>query len=223
MWLALGVLLSPGRRPPLIAELEGPTDNPTGSGDRHYSWLGLLGHRRGADRTSPLRIDGEEINAIPCCSVRADVETFFRNFPAPTPVIAATVLPSITAYCPLFIHTIQVDIRDCSSAYSGRTHTVTVVKPGNAEFIDQVDLTSGQRRTAGSGNTDQRLTGPRQGQPSDPIDPTPAPLGFQNTQALGLVDFLDCKTIPIPPDPLLTLKVLTPMAARHQHAEVEAP
>ncbi|NJN48355.1 MAG: hypothetical protein HC808_19860, partial [Candidatus Competibacteraceae bacterium] len=184
--LAIGVVLSPRTEAALMAELEGPTDNQPVSG------IGIIRGWAFSDAAGvqieqvTLRIDGEEINAIPCCSVRADVETFFPQFPSANTRNSGYGLTFNYGELTNGAHTIQVDIRDSSGAQFSRTHNVTVVKPGNAAFIDQVDLSS-----ANAARQDQEIliNGLQvRDKDSQVVQSVNARLRwFQNTQALGMV------------------------------------
>jgi len=186
LMLGIGMALSPQAEAVLIAELEGPTDNQPVAG------IGIIRGWAFSDTAGvqieqvTLRIDGEEINAIPCCSVRADVETFFPQFPSANTRNSGYGLTFNYGELSSGTHTIQVDIRDTSGAQFSRTHNVTVVKPGNAAFIDQVDLSS-----ASAARQDQEIliNGLRvRDKDSQVVQLVNARLRwFQNTQALGLV------------------------------------
>lgn len=171
----------------LAAALEGPFDNQTVSG------IGVIRGWAFSDTAGvqiqkvTLTIDGEEITAIPCCSERADVEDSFPQFPeANTRNSGYGITFNFNILAP-GVHTVAVGIQDTSGADFRAAHTVTVVKPGDFEFVDRVDLSAANVERQGQ---DIVLNGVRVRDKAGQQEKssTVRLRWFQNTQMLGMVE-----------------------------------
>lgn len=86
-----------------------------------------------------FRIDGGEFKRIPCCQERPDVAAAFptqQNLSLQSGFGALFNFNQLTSD----EHTIEVRAQDGTGATKSETRTITVVKPGDFEFIDQFDL-----------------------------------------------------------------------------------
>lgn len=182
----LAILFQPPAQAALTATLEGPADNQAVAG------IGIIRGWAFSDTAGvqiqqvTLSIDGAEITAIPCCSVRADVASAFPQFPADNTRNSGYGITFNYGLLSEGPHTIEVGIRDSSGAQFNRTHNVTVVKPGGFEFIDQVDLTTASASRQGQELLVDGLTVRDKATQQQRI--VNARLQwFQNTQALGMV------------------------------------
>lgn len=100
----------------------------------------------GAPITVTLRLNGESSSPVPCCGPRQDV------------VDATPGAPLHTAFGLLFnyglleagVHTVGVEVRATGDEPVTVEHLVRVVKPGGAEFIDQLDLSQATAVLEGS-------------------------------------------------------------------------
>lgn len=190
MILVLGFLQSiamPAARAALMADLEGPANNQPVSGIgiiRGWAFSDSAGVRISQ---ATLRIDGKDVSAIPCCSVRADVQNAFPQLPAENTRNSGFGITFNYGNLTAGAHTIAVTIQDSSGARFERTHTVTVVKAGDFSFIDQVNLAGASAERQGQ---DVVITGLRvRDKASQQEKRVNARLRwFQNAQALGLVE-----------------------------------
>src|SRR5262245_27912792 len=123
-----------------VAEIESPEDGPV-------SGIGMI--RGWAFATEPdvsfgsveLFIDGQSIGQAPCCSERADVQTAFPEFPADNPLNSGWGLAFNWGVLSAGAHTLQLFIRGrAGQLFLTDTRTVTVVKPGDLEYVDRFDL-----------------------------------------------------------------------------------
>lgn len=129
------LLLWPAVSPATItAVLENPGQGGSVSGLSVIS--GWAFSDTGAPITVRLRINGEPVSPVACCSPRQDV------------MDAIPGAPLKTAFGLLFnygllnagVHTIGVEVRAAGDGPVTVEHPVRVVKPGGAEFIEQLDL-----------------------------------------------------------------------------------
>ncbi|KAB2928851.1 MAG: hypothetical protein F9K25_11905 [Candidatus Contendobacter sp.] len=171
----------------LMADLEGPTNNQPVSGIgiiRGWAFSDSAGVRISQ---ATLRIDGKDITAIPCCSVRADVQSAFPQFPAENTRNSGFGITFNYGNLTAGAHTIAVTIQDSSGARFERAHTVTVVKAGDFSYIDRLNLDGASAERQGQ---DVVIAGLRvRDKASQQEKRVNARLRwFQNTQALGLVE-----------------------------------
>ncbi|MEW6296455.1 MAG: hypothetical protein AB1671_01770 [Thermodesulfobacteriota bacterium] len=95
-------------------------------------------------------IDGERGGAIPCCSQRADVRAAFPQFPAENTLDSGWGAVVNWGWLSPGPHTVQVRIEGSNGAlFFSEVRTITAVKPGDYEFLDQFDLSRAQVRVEG--------------------------------------------------------------------------
>jgi hypothetical protein len=135
----------------LMAALESPDDN------RPVSGITLI--RGWAFDTQDgvqisrveLWIDGEHVGDMPCCSGRGDVQAAFPEFPAANTLNSGWGTAINWGLLSAGVHTVQAQVRNATSTtLRTGTCTVTVVKPGDFEFVDQFDLSAAQLRLGGN-------------------------------------------------------------------------
>src|SRR5262249_2848319 len=83
-----------------------------------------------------LFIDGLLADDIPCCSERADVQAAFPQFPAPNTLHSGWATTRNWGILTAGRHTVGVVIKNSAGqTLFTKTRTVTVVKPGDSEFL----------------------------------------------------------------------------------------
>lgn len=98
--------------------------------------------------TVEFSIDGGDFKRIPCCQERPDVAAEFstqQNISLQSGFGALFNFNQLTSDD----HTIEVRAQDGTGATKSETHTITVVKPGDFEFIDQFDLSGAEAGIVG--------------------------------------------------------------------------
>lgn len=212
-------------RAALMADLEGPANQQPVSG------IGIIRGWAFSDSAgvwisqAALRIDGKDITAIPCCSVRADVQDAFPQFPAENTRNSGFGITFNYGNLTSGAHTIAVAIQDSSGAQFERTHMVTVVKAGDFSYIDQLDLNGASAERQGQ---DVVISGLRaRDKDSQQEQYVNARLRwFQNMQSLGLVETSTTATTQVmtPANKLkMPLVQATSAAASIQYAALESP
>jgi YVTN family beta-propeller protein len=94
-----------------------------------------------------LRVDETPVIDIPCCFERADV---LANFPAhPQALRSGFGFPLNFNRLASGAHAIGVEVQDSTGASQTIDHQVTVVKPGNFEFLDLFDLSEADASIVG--------------------------------------------------------------------------
>lgn len=102
-----------------------------------------------------LFIDGISSGTIPCCSERADVQAAFPQFPAANTLNSGWGTTFNWEVLPPGVHSVRVGIRDTAGDLLWTdTRIVTVIKPGNAEFLDQFDLSGATASLVGGAELD---------------------------------------------------------------------
>jgi hypothetical protein len=97
-----------------------------------------------------LFIDGVYSGNIPCCSERADVQAAFPQFPADNTLHSGWGTTFNWGLLSAGMHTVQVRIFNTSDEqFFPEMRTVTVVKPGDFEFLDQFSLSGAAARIQG--------------------------------------------------------------------------
>ncbi len=212
-------------RAALMADLEGPANQQPVSG------IGIIRGWAFSDSAgvwisqAALRIDGKDITAIPCCSVRADVQDAFPQFPAENTRNSGFGITFNYGNLTSGAHTIAVAIQDSSGAQFERTHMVTVVKAGDFSYIDQLDLNGASAERQGQ---DVVISGLRaRDKDSQQEQYVNARLHwFQNMQSLGLVETSTTAATQVmtPANKLkMPLVQATSAAASIQYAALESP
>ena len=136
----LSVGLASTSQAAIQATFEGPGDGDDVAGVqivRGWAFSDVTGTTITAVR---LFIDGVLNTVIPCCSERGDVASSFPG--EPNALNSGFGLTLNFNLLPSGSHTLRLDIQDSSGATSSRTHTITVARPGDFEFVDMVDLSS---------------------------------------------------------------------------------
>lgn len=212
----------------IMSDLEGPTN------DQPVSGIGIIRGWAFSDGAgvrisqATLRIDGKDINAIPCCSVRADVQSSFPQFPVENTRNSGFGVTFNYGNLTAGPHTITVVIQDSNGTSFERTHTVTVVKAGDSSYLDQANLNSASAELQGQ---DVVIAGLQvRDKASQQEKRVNARLRwFQNIQALGLVETSAAmateQTTPSEAKQVTPLaeKVLATSAADIQYAALESP
>ena len=102
-------------------------------------------------RKVTLLIDETLRRDIPCCSERGDVPPHFPTFPAEKTLSSGWAMTFNWGLLSAGIHTLRVEIESTSGQiFSTQTRTVTIVKPGEFEFLDQFDLSAAEASILGS-------------------------------------------------------------------------
>jgi hypothetical protein len=84
-----------------------------------------------------LLIDGVPMGTAPCCSERGDVQAAFSQFPATNTLNSGWGMTFNWGVLSAGNHTIQAEIRsNDGQVLSTETRSVTVVQPGESEFLD---------------------------------------------------------------------------------------
>ncbi len=143
---AVSVQVQAASDPAITVTLENPPDQKTASGIGVVSGWAVSSTAAGATINSvQLKIDDDvqQSNNIPCCSERADVES---AFPDQKPQSLNSGFGSLVNFnlLPSGSHTFGVNVQDSTSASAGVTNTVTTVKLGDSEFLDQFDLSGAE-------------------------------------------------------------------------------
>ena len=89
-----------------------------------------------------LFIDGAEDAIVVCCSERADVRDAFPEYAASNTLNSGWGLTKNWANEDAGAHTIRIEIVSSTGEAFSETRTVTVVKPGDFEFLDQFLLSN---------------------------------------------------------------------------------
>jgi hypothetical protein len=90
-----------------------------------------------------LFIDGVRGGNIPCCSERGDVQAAFPEFPAENTLNSGWGATFNWGILSSGMHTVRVEIESIAGGFfSTDTRTVTVVRPGDFEFLSQFDPTN---------------------------------------------------------------------------------
>jgi hypothetical protein len=88
-----------------------------------------------------LFIDGQHVSDLPCCSEREDVQATFPEFPVDRTRKSGWGAVFNWGLLSSGRHTLRLEIRSTGGAIlSTETRTVSVVKPGGAQFLDRFDL-----------------------------------------------------------------------------------
>ena len=123
-------------RAAITATLENPPDGEHMSGIHTIS--GWAYSDTGAPVSVRLRIDGELREAIPCCGERDDVRADFPDAPLATSFSLLFNYGRLSAG----VHTIGVEVRAAGEPAVVLEHVVAVVKPGEVEFVETMDMTA---------------------------------------------------------------------------------
>lgn len=97
-----------------------------------------------------LFIDGVSAGDIPCCSDRADVQAAFPQFPTANTLNSGWGTTFNWGVLSAGSYTMQVVIKNTlGETLATETRMVTVIKPGNFEFLDQFSLSGATARIEG--------------------------------------------------------------------------
>lgn len=130
----------------IIAEFESPASGQTVSG------VGIIRGWAFSDQTGvqitqvTFSIDGKTIGAIPCCSERPDVRDAYPQHPAENTLNSGFGLIRNYGVQTNGLHTFTITIQDSNGVQAQRviTHTVSTVKIGGSEFLDQFSIAAAQ-------------------------------------------------------------------------------
>src|SRR5262249_8397172 len=124
----------------ITVTLENPPDKKTATGIGMGSGWAVSSTSGATINSVQLQIDGQSSNNMPCCSDRADVAQVYgeqaRNSGFGSP-FNFNLLPSGA-------HTIGVEVHDSTDASASVNSSVTTVKLGDSEFLDQFDLSGAE-------------------------------------------------------------------------------
>jgi hypothetical protein len=88
-----------------------------------------------------LFIDGQSAGEVPCCSQRGDVQAAFPQYPADHTLNSGWGLVFNWGVANAGTHTLRLFIRSTAGElFVTDTRTVTVVKPGDFEYLNRFDL-----------------------------------------------------------------------------------
>ena len=134
-----------------------------------------------------LSVDGTFVSTIPCCSERGDVAAAFPGVPAENVLTSGFGITQNYNLTSPGEHTLTLTITDSSGAQVSRNHTVTVVQPGNFEFLDLVDLSEARAERQGQDIilSNARI---RNAFTQEAVAITARLRWFRNLQGLGLVE-----------------------------------
>ena len=98
-----------------------------------------------------LIIDGTLRQDISCCAERGDIPLAFPAFPAEQTRSSGWGTTFNWGVLSAGVHTLRVEIESTSGErFSTETRTITVVKPGDFEFLDSFDLSAADASILGS-------------------------------------------------------------------------
>jgi hypothetical protein len=149
--------------PGLTAFFESPVDGQAVAGVALVRGWAFLEASTSAIQAVRLLIDGQPGGTIPCCSGRGDVASAFPTYPNAFTSGWGTVLNY--GLLSAGVHTFEVQITDSAGGSQTVTHSVTSVRPGDFEFLDQFDFSQATAQIvqvhpwAQSDNAEIRLTG----------------------------------------------------------------
>lgn len=125
----------------IMATFESPEDGQPVSGvTTVHGWAFDMQASGDIDRVE-MFLDGVSSGDIPCCSERADVEQTFPQFPLTNTLNSGWGTTFNWGLLSAGSHTMRLEVTSTTGqSLSTQTHTVTVVKPGDFEFLDQFDL-----------------------------------------------------------------------------------
>ena len=123
-------------RATITATLENPPDGEHMSGIHTIS--GWAYSDTGVPVSVRLRIDGELQETIPCCGDRSDVQAEFPDAPLATSFSLLFNYGRLSAG----VHTIGIEVQATGEAAVVLDHAVAVVKPGDVEFVETMDMTT---------------------------------------------------------------------------------
>jgi YVTN family beta-propeller protein len=134
------------QNPVIVMTLENPSGGALGISTSTVSGIGIVSgwtftETPGAEISDiRLRIDGESAGDIPCCSERQDVQAAF-------PELSQALQSGFGALTNFSLldpgsHTLTVEVQDSSGLTQTVNRSVSTVKLGNSEFLDQFDLSA---------------------------------------------------------------------------------
>ena len=98
-----------------------------------------------------LIIDGTLRQEMPCCAERGDILRAFPAFPAEQTLSSGWGTTFNWGVLSAGVHTLRVEIESTSGErFSTETRTITVVKPGDFEFLDRFDLSGADASILGN-------------------------------------------------------------------------
>lgn len=134
----------------ILATLESPENGQSVSGIAIIRGWGFDTQGCGKISGVDLFIDGTRASSVPCCSPRSDVQAAFPQFPSLNTENSGWGAVMNWGVLNGGFHTVQVQLSNTAGGtFSTEPHMVTVVKPGDFEFLDQFDLSHTTASIAG--------------------------------------------------------------------------
>ena len=135
---------SSGTPQPILLTLENPSSNPTDLSTRTLGGIGAISGW--AVATTPdahinsvrLRVDGDVVGDLPCCTNRLDVQNALPNIPQ----ALESGFGALTNFNLLSsgLHTFSVEAQDSAGNTQKIDQPATTAKLGDSEFLDKFDL-----------------------------------------------------------------------------------
>lgn len=124
----------------IVAVLESPENGPVSGLSVIRGWAFAI--QPGVSISSvELFIDDQSAGEVPCCIQRGDVQTAFPEFPADNTFNGGWGLAFNWGIVSAGPHTVRLSIRSTAGElFITDTRIVTVVKPGDFEYVDRFDL-----------------------------------------------------------------------------------
>jgi hypothetical protein len=127
----------------IIATLETPEDGQAVSGIDIIRGWSFDTQEEGKISGIDLFLDGTLVSVVPCCSPRSDVQAAFPQFSSANTENSGWGVTINWGLLSVGAHTVQVGVRNIAGeTLSTESRTVTVVRPGDFEFLDQFDLST---------------------------------------------------------------------------------
>ena len=129
-----------GQSPGIQAYFESPENGPVSGITAIRGWA-FATEANVHINSVELFIDGQSAGEIPCCSQRGDIQAAFPQFPADNTRNSGWGTVFNWGVAGTGTHTVRLFIRSTSGElFVTDTRTVTVVKPGDFEYLDRFDL-----------------------------------------------------------------------------------
>jgi len=135
-----------GNLPPIQMVLENPSSNPLDTSARTYGGIGVVSGWTFS--TAPnaeinnvdLRVNGDLIGSLPCCTDRLDVKNAYPNVDQ----ALESGFGALTNFnlLPSGSHTFSIEAKDSAGVSKKIDQTVTTAKVGDAQFLDKFDLST---------------------------------------------------------------------------------
>jgi Tol biopolymer transport system component len=141
--------LPDAQSPAIIAAVESPEPGPVSGVALIRGWAFAVHKGVGIDKVT-LLIDGLPIGDAPCCSERADVSAAFPQFPEDNTHNSGWGMIFNWGTLNPGPHIVRGQIRNTTGELlSTEPRTITVVRPGDFEYLDQLSFARATARIAG--------------------------------------------------------------------------